>query len=238
MITRFKSYYVRQQFHPTLAGIFLNPFWIARRGLRRSMGENAKALDGRLLDVGCGSKPYRKLFSVSEYVGLEIESPSSRRAGNADFYYDGKQFPFDDASFDSILCNQVLEHVFDPQNFLSEIGRVLRPGGRLLLTIPFVWDEHEQPFDFARYSSFGLKSLLERHGFEVERQEKIGTDFSVIVQLVNAYIFKVLPENARVRLFATLALMAPITALGTLLTKALPKNPDLYLDQLVLARKV
>ena len=72
-----------------------------------------------------------------------------------------------------MLCNQVLEHVFNPQEFLGELGRVLARGGRLLLTVPFVWDEHEQPFDYARYSSFGLKALLEQHGFRVLQHRKL-----------------------------------------------------------------
>ena len=61
-----------------------------------------------------------------------------------------------------MLCNQVLEHVFNPDEFLLKINRVLKNDGKLLLTVPFVWDEHEQPFDYARYSSFGLKALIEK----------------------------------------------------------------------------
>ena len=58
------------------------------------------------------------------------------------------------------MCNQVLEHVFNPDDFVREIARVLKPGGALLLTVPFVWNEHEQPYDYARYSSFGLRAFL------------------------------------------------------------------------------
>jgi SAM-dependent methyltransferase len=68
----------------------------------------------------------------------------------------------------------VLEHVFNPDDFLNEVNRVLKPSGKLLLTVPFVWDEHEQPYDYARYSSFGLRSLLEKHGFSIVKHEKVG----------------------------------------------------------------
>ena len=154
----------------------------------------------------------------------------------ADYYYDGSTFPFADSSFDSILCNQVLEHIFNPSQFISEIHRVLKPSGHLLLTVPFVWDEHEQPFDYARYSSFGLNSLLVNHGFEIVKHEKINSDFSVIIQLINAYIYKILPDNGKIRLVFAI-FMSPVTALGILLAKILPMNPDLYLDQIVLAKK-
>ena len=66
---------------------------------------------------------------------------------HADRSYDGKTFPFSDGEFDAVLTSEVLEHVFNPDEFLSEINRVLRDDGVLLLTVPFVWDEHEQPFD-------------------------------------------------------------------------------------------
>src|SRR3546814_1285445 len=85
----------------------------------------------------------------------------------ADYFYYLKKFPFESDIFNSVLCNQVLEHVFNPDDFLQEIHRVLREGGMLLLTVSFVRDEHEQPSDYARYSTYGLKSLLERNGFTV-----------------------------------------------------------------------
>jgi hypothetical protein len=116
--------------------------------------------------------------------------------------------------------------------------RTLRPGGQLLLTVPFVWDEHEQPYDYARYSSFGLASLLQRHGFAIVEQRKLMADFSLIFQLVNAYLYKLVrpwPVTARA-VFGALV-MAPVTLLGLVLGALLPRNQDLFLDQIVLARK-
>jgi SAM-dependent methyltransferase len=227
----------RQAFNPSWVSIFLNPFYIARRGLWREMATHAASLEGRMLDVGCGTQPYRSLFAGREYVGLDIDSPRSRSLGIADQLYDGSTFPFPDSAFDSVLSNQVLEHVFNPAQFLSEVNRVLRPGGRLLLTIPFVWDEHEQPFDYARYSSFGLAHLLEEHGFRIDSHRKIAGDFSTLVQLTNAYVYKVLPRAMAARVIGTVLFVAPITLVGLGLSKLLPKNEDLYLDQLVLATK-
>ena len=167
MIDKLKSLYTRQFFSPGWIGIFVNPFYFARAGLRDAMVEFSPGLSGSLLDIGCGSKPYRSLFNVDAYIGLDIDSENSRKRGVADQLYDGGEFPFPNDFFDSALCNQVLEHVFNPDEFLSEIKRVLKPRGKLLLTVPFVWDEHEQPYDFARYSSFGLRALLVKQGFKI-----------------------------------------------------------------------
>ena len=141
-------------------------------------------------------------------------------------------------SFDSVLCNQVLEHVFNPDYFLSEIHRVLKPSGKLLLTVPFVWDEHEKPYDFARYTSFGLTSLLEKNGFHVLEHRKIGADATILFQLINAYFFKVIQKLPKIiRFFLVISIMAMVNILGVILGWVLPKNPDLYLDQLILVEK-
>ena len=199
----------------------------------------APMMYGRLLDVGCGTKPYRKLFSaVNDYVGLEIDSAESRVAKRADYFYDGNKFPFTDESYDCAICNQVLGHVFTPDDFLQEIVRTLKSGDLLLLTVPFVWDEHEQPYDYARYSSFGLRSLLERNGFIVIEQQKTNADARILFQLANAYLYKTLyTRNAKLNFVICAIIMGPINMLGILIAKLLPGNPDLFLDQVVLARK-
>jgi SAM-dependent methyltransferase len=238
MIARIKQYIRRQQYAPGWVGLFLNPFYHSRRGLRIAIRCLAPQMRGNVLDVGCGRKPYQDLFRVTEYVGLEIDTPENRANKSADFYYDGASFPFDTGIYDGAICNQVLEHVFIPDQFLSEIRRVLKPGGKLLLTVPFVWDEHEKPHDYARYTSFGLKSLLRRNGFEMLEHRKINADIRVLFQLTNAYLYKVLWTRwSVVNLLICTILMAPFNILGLVFCKLLPENPDLYLDQVVLVRK-
>src|SRR3990172_12434356 len=191
MIKVIENIVVKEQSEPTFIGLFLNPFFIARRGLLKSIKELGIDIKGKTLDVGCGTKPYEKYFNSSEYIGLEIETTMNREIKQADYFYDGKKFPFSNSEFDSIVTNQVLEHVFNPDEFLSEINRVLKTNGKLLLTVPFVWDEHEQPYDYARYSSFGLRALLEKQGLKVLQHKKLGTDASIHFQLANAYLYKV-----------------------------------------------
>ena len=239
MLTMLKAYYLRQLMRPSPVGMLVNPFYFARRGLFLAVAEFAPQIGGNVLDVGCGSRPYETLFHATKYVGLELDTPNNRRTKKADVFYDGGAFPFDADSFDAVVCNQVLEHAFQPDQLISEIFRILKPDGQLLITVPFVWDEHEQPWDYGRYSSFGLAALLKRHGFELIAQRKTMGDVRTLFQLLNAYLFKVTcTRSPYLNLFTTLALMAPANCVGTLLHLILPRNPDLYLDNVVLAKKV
>jgi SAM-dependent methyltransferase len=238
MKSKISVFFVNQLFFPNWFGIFFNPFYFARRGLAGAIQQYSKFLSGKLLDVGCGTKPYMSLFSVDEYVGLDIDSEHSRKLGIADEFYDGKVFPFADQEFHAILCNQVLEHVFNPDEFLGEISRVMKPSAKMVLTVPFVWDEHEQPYDYARYSSFGLKALLEKNGLKILDHEKIGADASVLFQLINAYLYKVTERwNKYFKFLFTVLVIGFFNMLGLLAQFILPKNPDLFLDHIVLVGK-
>ncbi len=229
----------KEQFNPGFFGIFTNPFYFSRRGLFLATSELGKNLNGKLLDVGCGTKPYEPYIAVNHYVGLEIDSERSRMTSKAEFFYDGKTFPFKNEEFDSVLANEVFEHVFNPTEFLTEVNRVLKMDGKLLLTVPFVWDEHEQPYDYARYTSFGLKYILERHGFEIVQHKKSVTSARVIFQLINEFIYKkTYVENTVMRQIVSTLLISPFTILGILISAVLPSNEDLYLDNIVLAKKV
>jgi SAM-dependent methyltransferase len=238
MISKLKAIIQSQSFSPGLIGIIFNPFYIARKNLHRAISEYAVGLNGDLLDVGCGTKPYESLFLVNKYVGLDVNSEHSKNLGIADYLYDGKKFPFMEATFDIVLCNQVFEHVFNPNEFLSEIARVLKKRGTLLLTVPFVWDEHEQPFDYARYTTFALENLLSSHGMRIIKHKKLGADISVIFQLINAYLVKVTSNWPKyLRFLMTITVMSSFNLLGITFSRILPKNQDLFLDHAILAIK-
>lgn len=212
-----------------------DPFFLAHRALRREVAGMAVGATGIVLDIGCGAKPYRALFDHAAYIGLEVPVASEKgSAKQADALFDGRRLPVADASVDSVLCSQVLEHVFEPDAFLEEIRRVLRPDGRLLLTVPFVWDEHEQPYDYARYSSFALRHLARKHGFRVAYTGRTLADATLLVQLCLSYWFKVL-QRAPAPLGKLLIVMlsVPANLVGLLIGYVLPRNHDLYLDNAV-----
>jgi len=231
----------RQDFNPNGLGLLVNPFYFARRELYRAVRAFAPYLQGRLLDVGCGQKPYQPLFACTEYIGMDVEqSGHPHQAERVDVFYDGRTFPFPAVSFDGVVCNQVLEHVFNPDEFLCEIHRVLKPDGMLLLTVPFVWDEHEQPYDYARYTSFGLRHLLQMHGFRVVSHRKTLSNARILFQLAGLFLYKSSRRLRRTRwsaAIATLVLNAPLNLLGALCWRLLPKSGDFFLDLAALAKK-
>lgn len=217
----------------------INPAFLPRRALWRAMAEAAPLVQGRLLDVGCGTQPYRSLFTqVEEYLGLELDTPENRRTKQADFFYDGERFPVADGSFDAILCNQVLEHIFQPERFLAEIKRVLRPRGCLILTVPFLWPEHEQPYDCLRYTSFGLRDRLEQAGLIVERQHKLTLGGGALCALAADRLnTRLRPVPLFLRLLGRGLFIAPLSLLGWLLAATASADSELYLDNFVVCRK-
>ena len=108
----------------------------------------------------------------------------------------------------------------------------------MLISVPFLWDEHEQPVDYGRHSSFGLQYILQKHEFKIIEFKKSINDIRTIFQLLNCYIYKrTITKNPYINLLLTIILMAPFNILGEILSKILPKNNDLYLDNIVLVKK-
>ncbi len=229
---------ITRDFDPNI----FHPFYIIRRELKKKMEKFAPALSGRLLDFGCGSKPYKSLFHVDEYIGLDYYNEGHPHENELiDVFYDGKTFPFEEGHFDSVLCSEVVEHIFNLPEILLELARVLKKDGLLLLTCPFVWNEHEVPFDFARYSQFALKSLLENAGFEIVNFEKSGNYRLALTQLKVLYNYnhakKLMGNFFLFRwLYKALFVFIP-NAWGLFLNKILPNDETLYLNNIVLARK-
>ena len=154
---------------------------------------------GRLLDVGCGDKPYEHLFRphVTEYLGIEHEASfkatsASHAERGPDLLYDGRHLPFEDRSFDTVLSVQVLEHTPHPAALISEMARVLKDDGVLLLSAPFQFRLHEQPHDYYRFSPHGLRVLCLAAGLEVVEIHNQGSLWSVLAHKLNSYLaFKV-----------------------------------------------
>lgn len=239
MVAKLKQLYNKSLFQPTFLGLFFNPFFIIRSGLYKGVSQFSNHMRGKLLDFGCGSKPYKALFSVSEYVGTDIEvSGHDHRHEEIDVYYDGETLPFADESFDSIFSSEVFEHVFNLSQILNELHRVLRPGGRMLLTVPFVWDEHEIPYDFARYTSFGLKHILQEKGFIVVQEKKTTNYVSTICQMWAAYVYQhIFPQRKVLRIALTPLFITPITLSGLFLSAILPKNTNFFHNNVMVVQK-
>ena len=241
MKERFRKFYIKQMFQPTpLCGAIFNQSYFIRSHLFNCVTETASIFKGgKLVDVGCGSKPYVGCFDVNEYIGLDIGNAKSYRdIDSVNYFYDGNQFPFPSAYCEWVFSTEVLEHVFNPDQFVSEIHRILKLGGKVALTTPFAWHEHEQPYDFCRYSSYGLIALLERNNFKVIKYEKKSHYLETICQLLIQYLHKKLCFGPPyVRLLMQMLFIAPFTLFSCIISNLASKNRDLYLTNFIIAVK-
>ncbi|WP_289663016.1 class I SAM-dependent methyltransferase [Flavobacterium panacagri] len=140
-----------------------------------------KYAKGNLLDIGCGNKPYEKKISkvVSKYVGCDIVQSNLNKV---DVICSADAIPLDDNSFDTIISTQTIEHVGNYQGLVDEAFRILKPGGYFILSGPFNWQLHEEPYDFFRFSKHGFKLILEKSGFELIDLKENGGMWSVAGQ--------------------------------------------------------
>lgn len=243
---KLRSFIDKNQFSPSFAGLLVNPFWLSRRELSIHFKKYAPALSGAILDFGCGTAPYKQFVkNATSYLGLEYDSDENRKSKSADIFYDGNTIPLNDESIDGIISTQTFEHVPNPAQIVSEWKRILKPDGKLLLTVPFMWPEHEMPNDFLRYTSGGICSLLSKNGFEIMVMERLLCDLRTPAQLFLAYMYDNLSLGSRklwIQLIAYFCLFAPVSLLSTALA-ALPLHThththNTYLDNFILARRI
>jgi SAM-dependent methyltransferase len=121
-----------------------------------------------VLDAGAGDAPYRGLFEHARYESADFQQVDKAYAP-ATYVCDLQAIPVEDDRFDFVVFNQVMEHLPEPALVLRELRRVLKPGGKMIYTAPLFYEEHEQPYDFYRYTQFGIRHLMETAGFQVSR---------------------------------------------------------------------
>lgn len=154
-----------------------------RAELQDQVKKYAGFVSGRVLDVGAGSYPrYKHLFTFKEYVRMDI-APGE----GIDVVGKAEKIPVAENSFDSIVCTQVLGDIYEPQKAMSEMHRVLRTGGTVLITESLFDPLHDEPHDFWRYTEHGLRRLAKDAGFNVEVLERRGGYQSVMAQLRARY---------------------------------------------------
>ncbi len=131
---------------------------------------------GIVLDVGAADRwLVRYLKAADQYIALDYP-PTGQTLYRAkpDIFADGARLPFVDNSIDAVVCLEVIEHVPDPAIVITEIARVLRPGGSIWLSMPFLYPIHDAPFDFQRYTAYGLSRDFERAGLQVVSLRQTG----------------------------------------------------------------
>ncbi len=142
--------------------------WLVHKLNREHIAAALRAhAGGSLLDVGCGRRPYGALLDAHARSCTGLESDRRRYASAPpDVWASAVKLPCRDASFDTVFSSQVLEHVPEPAEMMAEMSRVLKPGGRLILTAPHIWGIHEEPHDYFRFTQYGLAHLTRKAGLE------------------------------------------------------------------------
>lgn len=217
----------------------LMQFSIHKAMMHYKLKRIAPGIKGRWLDVGAGNQPYKKYFAgANEYL-----TTNTKRHYNHDEFEqidklttywieDGKMLPFPDCSCDGVACFQVLSVIDKPEEFFMEINRVLKPGGKLLLTTDFLYPAWSKE-DRYRHTAFNLKQLSESTGFKVEVIESFGGFGSTVYSLFMRYI-RSFPEIwKRKKIFAKaisvipyllLLILLPVISLKGLLVFQFEKN--------------
>ena len=119
-----------------------------------------------VLDAGAGHGPYRRHFAHARYEAADFEQVPGKDYSGNHYVCDLSSIPVEDERYDLVFLSQVLEHLPHPNVVLAELRRVLKPGGRLWASAPLFYEEHEGPYDFYRYTQFGLRRLFEQSGFK------------------------------------------------------------------------
>jgi SAM-dependent methyltransferase len=236
--SRFVGRLRRKAFITDWTGAWLFPSHILRSALCREIRRFAPLFRGRVLDYGCGSKPYEELFAgADEYIGIDVEQSGHNHArSRVDLFFDGSIIPFPDASFDAVVSFQVLEHVPDLGLALSEIRRVLKPGGLFLSTMPHAFPEHEVPYDFRRFTRFGIERDWRERGFELEAVIPTTSNWLTIQQMKIAHLFDSLLPGGVVGKALGLPLVPPLNLFALALDRIMPDAGSFPLDFVALAR--
>lgn len=132
---------------------------------------------GNVMDLGCGTSPYKEyiLRTAKSYIAIDWQA-SFHDPSNVDVFANlVEALPFLDGCMDTIVSFQVMEHLSEPETFLSEAYRVLKSNGTIIITVPFMWHVHEAPYDYYRYTRYGLQYLFNKAGFtNIEIRENTG----------------------------------------------------------------
>jgi SAM-dependent methyltransferase len=163
---------------------------------------HADRIGGRLLDLGAGNRPFADWYEprCSSAISTDIAAHDGLSALST-----AELLPFADRSFDTVLATEVLEHVTDHEATLDEIVRVLAPGGRVVVTVPFLYPIHEAPHDHRRLTSHGLEAALTRRGLVIDDLSAKGGAFTLAANVVSTVAV------AAVRAAAARAVRSPAT---------------------------
>lgn len=191
---------------------------------------------GKLLDIGCGEMPYRNLIlpKVEVYDTLDIEKrhPGVKYLGDVQNMTEIRS-----GTYDTATCFAVLEHVPDPLISFKELARVLKPQGKLILTVPHLSRLHEEPHDYFRFTKYGIKAALEAEGFEILELKPVGGLFCFLGHQVSIAFLGLLWHVPLIKNIALWINKLAIVESAIFLDKVVDKKKLFAMDYLCVAQK-
>jgi SAM-dependent methyltransferase len=149
-----------------------------RSSLIEAVNRVKQNIKGTVVDLGCGEMPYREYLmqegKIEKYIGIDIQPTLYHNKVQPDLYWDGQTIPLADNSADWVILTEFLEHYFDTQHILKEIHRVLKSGGCIFFTVPFIFPLHEIPYDAYRFTPFSLQKHFELANFQEVTVKSLG----------------------------------------------------------------
>lgn len=169
-------------------------------------------IKGICLDIGSGNSPYKKYLKVAKYISIDKDDTQavSYQNNTHSINADAKNLPLEDKYADTILLNQVLEHIYEYEMVLDEINRVLKDDGKFILSIPFLYHIHAEPNDYFRFSEYGIKNLLKQKGFKVIRFEYNGYAGTALVSIFNGFLWQVWNKHLLLKLLRNTLFLVPL----------------------------
>lgn len=179
------SYFLAPTFEPRYLALYH-----VRKSILSAIQETLPRFSGTFLDIGCGYMPYKPLLlspdsKIEKYIGLDLPDNIYQ---TPDMTWDGRTIPLQDAAIDYAMATEVFEHCPDPDKVMAEIFRVLKPGGSLVFSVPFLWNLHCVPHDEYRFTPFAMERLLTDAGFvDIQIKATGGWDAS-LAQMIGLWV--------------------------------------------------
>ena len=178
---------VGDRFKPFLQSTNIQSYFICKAFSGYYIKYITRYSKGRLLDCGCGNVPYYELYHnlVDEVICTDWGN-SLNTNKFVDVYSDlNEKINCENESFDTVILTDVLEHIYKPAQLFTEIHRVLKPGGKVIIAVPFLYWIHEQPYDFHRYTEYSLVKMCEDSGLKIIEMEAYGGYLDVLFDTIN-----------------------------------------------------